>query len=244
MMLATVMFFKTGSDSPSHSVNVTLQSRQPYDLVRDLAPVTQATSQPYVLVVDPALPVRNVQDIIAVARAKPGTLTYGSSGIGGFSHLAGALFGSMTGIELTHVPYKGNALAYADLLGGQVQLMFGDVPGSLPYIKAGRINAFAITSTKRSPAAPDIPTVTEAGLAGFEPQLMFGFLAPAGTPKDIVARLNAEIVKILKDPAFVQRFAAQDADTVYGTPQEYAEYIKAEISKWAKVVKASGAKAD
>lgn len=226
------------------AINPSLYSKLPYDPVKDFAPITTALSLPLVLIAHPSVPAKNLKELIALGKAKPGQLNYGTAGVGSTGHLTMELFKTLTGADFTHVPYKGNALAYADLLGGQVQLMFGDVPGSLPYIKAGRINAFAITSTKRSPAAPDIPTVTEAGLAGFEPQLMFGFLAPAGTPKDIVARLNAEIVKILKDPAFVQRFAAQDADTVYGTPQEYAEYIKAEISKWAKVVKASGAKAD
>ncbi len=226
------------------AINPGLYSKLPYDPVKDFAPITPALSLSLVLIAHPSVPAKNLKELIALGKAKPGQLNYGTAGIGATGHLAMELFKTLTGADFTHVPYKGNAPAYTDLLAGQVQLMFADVPGSLGYIKANRVHAFAITSPKRSPMIPDIPTVTEAGLTGFEPNIVFGFLAPAGTPKDIVTRLNTEIIKVLKDPAFGQRFAAQAADVVHSSPEEYAGYIKAEIPKWTKVVKASGAKAD
>ncbi|MBI5909599.1 MAG: tripartite tricarboxylate transporter substrate binding protein [Betaproteobacteria bacterium] len=226
------------------AINPSLYSKLPYDPVKDFAPITPALSLSLVVIAHPSVPAKNLKELIALGKAKPGQLSYGTAGIGATGHLAMELFKTLTGADFTHVPYKGNAPAYTDLLGGQVQLMFADVPGSLGYIKANRVQAFAITSPRRSPMIPDVPTVTEAGLAGFEPNILFGFLAPAGIPRDIVTRLNTEIVKVLKDPAFGQRFAAQAAEVVHSSPEEYAEYIKADIPKWAKVVKASGAKAD
>ncbi len=185
-----------------------------------------------------------VSELIALGRSQPGKYSYGTAGVGATGHLSMELFKTLTGVDFTHVPYKGNAPAYADLLAGQVQLMFGDVPSALTYMKAGRIHAFAITTQQRSPLAPDVPTVREAGLSGFESNIVFGFIAPAGVPKDIIQRLNTEMVKILREPAFAQRFAAQAVEMVPTTPEGYAELIRTETAKWARVIKASGAKAD
>ncbi|HTF16326.1 MAG TPA: tripartite tricarboxylate transporter substrate binding protein [Burkholderiales bacterium] len=232
-----------GSAGPL-AINASLFARMPFDPIKDLAPVTLAASTPNVLVVHPSLPAATVRELIALAKARPGEINFASSGHGTPAHLAGELFNSMAGVKLIHVPYKGAAPALADLLGGQVQLMFSTMPPALPHVKDGQLRALAVTSLKRSPAAPDLPTVDEIALPGFEANTWHGVVVPAGTPGAIVARLNREIVAILHLPDVVERLSGQGAEALGSTPEEFAAYIKSESVKWAKVVRDSGAKAE
>jgi tripartite-type tricarboxylate transporter receptor subunit TctC len=212
--------------------------------VKDFAPVILVAGVPNVLVVNPSLPVHSVQELIAYAKANPGKLNFASSGNGTSIHLSGELFKAMTGVEMTHVPYKGSAPALTDLIGGQVQLMFDNLPSSLGFIKAGKLRALAVTSAARSATLPDLPTIAESGLPGFEASSWFGVLAPAGTPRDIVQKLNQAIASWLATPEARQRLLAQGAIAAGGTPEAFAKHIEAETAKWAKVVKASGAHID
>jgi tripartite-type tricarboxylate transporter receptor subunit TctC len=199
---------------------------------------------PNVLVVNPAVPVNSVAELIAYAKANPGKLNFASSGSGTSIHLSGELFKVMAGVQMTHIPYKGSAPALQDLLGGQVQLMFDNLPPSLPQIKAGKLRALAVTTATRAPALPDVPTIAEAGLPGFESSSWFGLLAPAGTPPAIVVKLNAEVAKWLATPDAKERLAKQGANAVGGSPEDFEKHIAAETVKWAKVVKDSGARVD
>jgi len=228
----------------THAINASLYSKMPYDHVKDFVPVILVAGVPNVLEVNPALPVNSVQELIAYAKANPGKLNFASSGSGTSIHLSGELFKVMTGVQMTHVPYKGSAPALQDLIGGQVQLMFDNLPPSLPQIKAGKLRALAVTSAGRAPALPDTPTVAEAGLPGFEASSWFGVLAPAGTPPEIVNKLNAEIAKWLASPGAKEKLANVGANIAGGTPEDFARHIQAETTKWAKVVKESGAKVD
>jgi len=226
------------------AINPSLFASLPFDPLRDLAPITLAATTPNVLVVHPSLPVRTVQDLIALARARPGALNFASSGHGTPAQLAGELFNVAAGVKMVHVPYKGAAPALADLLGGQVQLMFSTMPPALPHIREGRLRALAVTSLRRSAAMPELPTLDEAGLPGFEAVTWHGVLAPAGTAPEIVERLNRELVAVLHAPDVVARLSAQGAEPVGSTPQEFARYIREESAKWARVVRASGARAE
>ncbi|MDB5803858.1 MAG: Tripartite tricarboxylate transporter family receptor [Betaproteobacteria bacterium] len=228
----------------THSINGALYSKMPYDMVKDFAPVTLLASTPNLLVVWPGLPVKNVQELIAYGRANPGKLSFGSPGVGTSIHVSGELMKSMTGIEMTHVPYKGRQFAIPDLLGGQIQLMFDNMPSALPLAKEGKLRALGQTGAKRSPSAPDIPTVAEQGLPGFEATSWFALFAPAGTPKDIIAKINADSVRLFKQPDVAEKLKILGLDPVLSTPEELAKYQQEEIAKWAKVVKASGARAD
>ena len=228
----------------THAINASLYAKMPYDTVKDFAPITQVAAVPNILVVNPTLPVKSVKELIAYAKANPGKLNFASSGNGTSIHLSGELFKTMAGVDMTHIPYKGSAPALTDLLGGQVNLMFDNMPSALPHVKAGKLRALAVTSGKRSPAAPDLPTIEEAGVPGYEASSWFGVLAPAGTPPDIVNKLNAEIVRILKTPEMKERLSSQGAEPVGSSPGEFAAHIKAEMAKWAKVVKESGARVD
>jgi tripartite-type tricarboxylate transporter receptor subunit TctC len=232
-----------GSAGPL-AINASLFGKMPFDPIKDLAPVTLAASTPNVLVVHPSLRATSVTELIALAKAKPGEINFASSGHGTPAHLAGELFNSMAGVKLVHVPYKGAAPALADLLGGQVQLMFSTMPPALPHVKDGKLRALAVTSSKRSPAKPDLPTVDEAALHGFEANTWHGVVVPAGTPAAIVARLNREIVAILHMPEIVERLSGQGAEALGSTPEEFAAYIRSETLKWARVVRDSGAKAE
>ena len=232
-----------GSAGPL-AINANLFGKMPFDPIRDLAPVTLAASTPNVLLVHPSLRAASVGDLIALAKARPGEINFASSGYGTPAHLAGELFNSMARVKLVHVPYKGAAPALADLLGGQVQLMFSTMPPALPHVKDGKLRALAVTSLKRSPAAPELPTVDEIALPGFEANTWHGVVVPAGTPAAIVARLNREIVAILHLPDVVERFSSQGAEALGSTPEEFAAYIRSETVKWAKVVRESGAKAE
>lgn len=228
----------------THAINASLYAKMPYDHVRDFVPVILVAGVPNVLVVHPSVPVNSVAELIAYAKANPGKLNFASSGSGTSIHLAGELFKVMAGVQMTHVPYKGSAPAVQDLLGGQVQLMFDNLPSSLPHIKAGKLRALAVTSAQRAPALPDVPTVAEAVLPGFEASSWFGVLAPAGTPAAIVAKLNAEIAKWLASPEAKEKLLSQGANAAGGPPEDFAKHIASETAKWAKVVKESGAKVD
>jgi tripartite-type tricarboxylate transporter receptor subunit TctC len=228
----------------THAINASLYKKMPYDTVKDFAPVTLVASVPNMVVVHPSVPAKSIKELIALAKAKPGSLSFGSSGSGSSIHLSGELFKSMAGVDMLHVPYKGSGPAVSDLIGGQINMMFDNMPSSLPHVKAGRLRAIAVTSGKRSPAMPDLPTVAEAGVPGYESVAWFGVLAPAGTPPALVKKLNAEIVKVLKSPDVAQRLASQGAEPVFNTPEEFSALIKTEMVKWAKVIKASGAQVD
>jgi len=228
----------------THAINSSLYAKMPYDPVKDFVPVILVASVPNVLVVHPLLPAKNVAELVALLKAKPNEINFASSGNGTSIHLAGELFKTMTGTQMTHVPYKGSAPALADLIGGQVSLMFDNLPSSMSFIKAGKLRALAVTSAQRSPALPDLPTIAESGLPGYEASSWFGVLAPAGTPLAVMQKLNAEINKILLTPDMRERLNAQGAQLAGGSPEQFAAHIKAEMTKWAKVVKDSGAKTD
>ena len=228
----------------THAINASLYAKMPYDHVKDFAPVILVAGVPNVLVVNPSVPANNVQELIAYIKANPGKVNFASSGSGTSIHLAGELFKTMAGVSMTHVPYKGSAPAVTDLLGGQVQLMFDNLPSALPQIKAGKLRALAVTSAQRASALPDVPTVAEAGLPGFDATSWFGLLAPAGTPKDVVAKLNAEVAKWLASPEAREKLASQGAIAAGQSPEDFTRHIAAETAKWQKVVKESGAKVD
>ena len=228
----------------THAINPSLYTKMPYDHVKDFAPVILVAGVPNVLVVTPSLPVNSVKELIAYAKENPDKLNFASSGNGTSIHLSGELFRTMTGVQITHVPYKGSAPALADLMGGQVQLMFDNLPSSLQFIKAGKLRALAVTSSTRSAALPDVPTLAESGLPGFEASSWFGVLAPAGTPPETVARINGAIDAWLSSPEAKDKLISQGAIAAGGTPDAFARHIAAETAKWAKVVKASGAHVD
>ena len=228
----------------THSINGALYAKMPYDMVRDFTPVSLVASTPNLLVVNNDLPVKTVQDLIAWGRANPNKLSFGSPGIGSSVHISGELFKSMTGVQMTHVPYKGRQFAIPDLVGGQIQLMFDNMPSALPMAREGKIRAVAQTGAKRSPAAPDVPTVAEQGLPGFDATSWFALFAPAGTPRDVVARLNAEVQRVYRLSDVQEKLKTLGLDAVLSSPEELARYQQAEIAKWAKVVKESGARAE
>ena len=228
----------------THAINPALYSGIPYDAQKDFIPVTQIASTPNVLVVNPSLPVHTVQEFIAYAKAHPGELNFGSGSTGSAGHLAGELFKSMAGVQMTHVPYKGAAPAMTDLIGGRLQLMFDNLASSLVQIKAGKVRALAVTTAKRTELAPELPTIAESGLSGFDINTWFGLFVPAGTPPAIVERLHGEFVKALEAPEVRSKMLALGAEPVGSTPGEFAQYIRSEAVKYAKLVKASGAKVD
>jgi len=227
----------------THSINGSLYSKMPYDMVRDFAPVAHVASAPNLLVVTNDLPVKNVAELIAYMKANPDKLSFGSPGIGTSVHVSGELFQSMTGTKMSHVPYRGRQFAIPDLVGGQIQVMFDNMPSALPMAKEGRIRALAQTTAKRSAAAPDVPTVAET-VPGFEATTWFAVFAPAGTPRQVIAKLNAEMQRVYKLPDVAEKMKALGLEPWISTPDELARYQAAEIVKWARVVKESGARAD
>jgi tripartite-type tricarboxylate transporter receptor subunit TctC len=228
----------------THAINQSLYARLGHDPVRDFAPVSLLTSVPLVLVVPADLPARSVKDLVALAKARPGALNYASPGAGTALHLAGELFKSLAGVDVMHVPYKGSAPAITDLLGGRVSLMFDTTLSALPHVKAGKLRALGVTTARRSAALPELPTVAESGLPGFDVSAWNGILVPAGTPREIVARLATEVAAIMKLADVRERLAGQGAEAIGSTPEEFAAHIAAETAKWAKVVRASGARVD
>ena len=228
----------------AHAINPSLFKSLGYNLTKDFAPVSQLTSGPLVIVAHPSLPAKNVQELIALGKAKPGTLNYASSGNGQSTHLSAELFATMSGIKMNHIPYKGSAPALTDVMGGQASLMFDTMLSAMPHVKNGKLKAIAVTSAARSPAAPDVPTVAESGLPGYEAIAWNGLLVPAGTPTDVVAKLNAELKKALDAPEVKDRFSAQGFGAAWNTREAFAKFIQSELDKWAKVVKVSGATLD
>ncbi len=224
----------------SHGINPVLNPKLPYDPVKDFAPVSLLASAPLIVVVHPSLPVKTLKDLIALAKAKPGALNFASNGSGGSSHMAGEMFNAMAGVKIVHVPYRGLAPALTDLLSGQVQIMFSSAVAMLPQVKAGKLRGLATTGAKRPPAIPDLPTVAEAGLSGYETGSWYGIVAPAGTSPEIVNRLSTELQKIVRQPAMQERFNAEAANPIGSTPQEFAAHIQRELARWTKVVTATG----
>jgi tripartite-type tricarboxylate transporter receptor subunit TctC len=225
------------------TVNPMFYKRLGYDTLKDFAPVTQGTLYMYVLVVQASNPVSNIKDMVAWVKSKPGALTYGSTGIGGGNHLAGELFNLMTQTKAIHVPYKGSALALADLLGGQLNYMFDTTITSVPQLKAGKLKAIGVTALKRSSSLPEVPTMDELGLKGYEITQWQAVVLPAGTPKPIVDRLNREIVRALKLPDVIERLATQGGNELVGnTPEQFAQVIKSDLAKYSKLVKEAGIK--
>jgi len=228
----------------THSINGALFARMPYDMVKDFEPVGLIASTPNLLVINNDLPVKNVAELIAWGRANPNKLSFGSPGVGTSIHVSGELFKTMTGVQMAHVPYKGRQFAIPDLVGGQIQLMFDNMPSALPMVREGKLRALGQTGARRSPAAMDIPTVAEQGLPDFEATSWFALFAPAGTPKNIVAKWNSELKRIFTLPDVAARLQTLGLDAILSSPEELANYQAAEIRKWTKVVKDSGAKAE
>ena len=235
---ATLLIATVGT----HAINPALYSAMPYNHVKDFTPVSYLASTPNLLVVNNAVPAKTVKELIALAGKTP--LTFGSSGSGTSVHLSGELFNTLAGVKMQHIPYKGRAQAVPDLLGGRITMIFDNMPSALPLVKGNEVRAIAVTSAKRSPAAPDIPTIAESGLPGFETTSWFALMAPAGLPKDVLARINAETARVLSLPDVREKLTGLGLDVAPGSPDALASHIQLETTKWAKVVKESGAKLD
>jgi tripartite-type tricarboxylate transporter receptor subunit TctC len=228
----------------SLAFNATLYTKLRYDTIRDLAPISLSAVQPNILVIHPGLPAKNLKEFIELARAHPGKYNYASAGTGSGTHLAAELLKLQTKIDIVHVPYKGTGPALTDLLGGQINMMVSTFASALPHVKSGRMRALGVTTVKRSPAAPDVPTLIEGGVAGYDYSTWYGLLAPAGTPKPIIDMLNASNRKVLARDDIKQKLESQGVDPIVNTPAEFSAYMKSETEKWGKVVKATGAKAE
>jgi tripartite-type tricarboxylate transporter receptor subunit TctC len=226
------------------AVTPSLIKSMPYDTLKDFAPIALAAQSPNLLVVNPALPVKSVAELVAMARAKPDSLSYASTGNGSSNHISMELFKSLAGVRIVHIPYKGSAPAVTDLLGDQIQVMFDNAPNVLPQVKAGRLRALAQTGATRSAIAPDLPTVAEAGVPGYELTVWFGLVAPAGTPRDVIRKLNAEVLKILAMPEVRERFLAQGVEPLGSTPEQFGDHIRSQMAKWGKVVRDAGVEAE
>ena len=226
--------------APSLTINAILVRPPPYDAVRDFAAVGQATTAPYIVVVHPSLPVRNLKELIALAKAHPGRLNYGSGGPGNSTHLNVEYFKSLAKVDFVHVPYKGSGPAVTDLLGGHIELMFANLVAVLPQVKNGKLRGLATTGAARALALPQMPTVIEAGVPGYVVTSWFGILAPARTPQEIVAKLNGALVSVLRERELLDKIAAEGAEPAPGRPEEFARLISSELTMWGKVIKASG----
>lgn len=225
-------------------IGSSLHTKLPYNTLRDLAPVTPLASTPMVLVVHPSIPVKTAKELVAFTLARPGQLNYVSAGTGTGNHMSGELFRYLTKIDIVHIAYKGAGPALADLVGGQVHLMFSTLPAAAPFVTAGRLKALAVSSAQRAPSMPEIPTMVESGVPGYEVVYWYGFFAPAATPKDVLARIHADTAEVLRLPDVVANFAKQGLDPIKQTQAQFAAFVKADIEKWAVVVKASGAEVD
>ncbi len=228
----------------SHAISASLYSRLGYDLSRDFAPVTLLAVTPHVLAVHPSLPARSVRELIVLAQSRPGELSFASSGSGSLAHLGGALFGSMANVRMVHIPYKGGGPAVIAMLSGEAPIGFPTMPSVVSYVKSGRLRALAVTGASRSPAMPALPTVADSGLPGYEGASWYGLVAPAGTAKEIVSRLNADAAKVLQQADMKERLLAAGFEANLSTPEEYAAYTRREIDKWARVVKDTGARVE
>ena len=228
--------------SSTHSIGPALNPKTPYKVERDFAPVSLVATAPNVLIVSPKLAANNVRELIALAKAQPGKLNYATSGVGTIVHLSSVLFANMAGIDIVHVPYKGVTQALPDIMNGQIALMFDNIVGVLPRVKAGQEKAIAVTSLKRSALAPNIPTVSESGLPGYESETYFGIFAPAGTPEAVVTKLSQDLAQVLKRPDLKELLATQGAEAVGSDPAKLAAVVRADTAKWEKVIKAAGVK--
>ena len=228
----------------THAISPALYSKLPFDVVRDFAPVSQLVTVPNILVIHPSLPVRNVRELVALAKKNPGAINFASGGSGTGGHLSGELFKTMAGIDLVHVPYRGGAPAITDLVAGQVQVMIDNMQALLPYVRSGRLRALAVTPSARVPVVPELPTIAESGVPGYDVSSWFGLVVPAGTPQAVIDRLHADSVKAVKAPDVAARFADLGATPVGSTPEQFGAFIATEIAKWGPVVKASGARVD
>ena len=226
----------------THGILPVLQKPAPYDAVKDFAPITLVASTPNVLVANPSVPMRNLAELLALARAKPGSINFGSTSLGGSPHMSGELLKTMAQVDIVHVPYKGGGPMLIDLMGGQIPVGFDNLPSSMNQIRAGKIRALAVTTAKRWPGAPEIPTMAEAGVPGYEASAWFGLLAPANTPRPIVELLQRHVAAILRQPEVEKMLLEQGAESVGNTPDEFARLIAAELQKWDKVVAATGVK--
>ena len=226
------------------AINPALYSKMPFDPNKDLLPVAALVSLNNVLVLHPSVKANSVAEVIAMAKAQPGKINYASSGSGSSIHMSGEMFKFLTKVDMTHIPYKGSAPAVTDLLGGTVAMMFDNIPSALPHIKAGKLHALATTGAKRDPALPDLPTIAEAGVAGYESGVWFGLAVPVGTPKEVIAKLNDASLKGMKSPDFVKRMTELGYNIIGSTPEQMTEMNKAEVARWGPIVKATGAKAD
>ncbi|MGZ5230726.1 MAG: Bug family tripartite tricarboxylate transporter substrate binding protein [Burkholderiales bacterium] len=228
----------------THAINPWLYPKIPYDAVRDFEPVCLVAASPYLMVVNLSVPAKTVKEFIALAKAAPETINMASSGSGGMPHLAGELFNMMTGIKMVHVPYKGTGAVFPDLIGGRVQVTFGDIVATIPHVKAEKLRALGVTSPKRVSSLSDIPTIAESGVSGYDAVGWFGVFAPAGTPKTVITRLNTAIVNYVKQPDVAQRLAALGAEVVASTPEQFRVVQKTDLARWGKVVKQSGARVE
>ena len=228
----------------AHAINMSLFKKMSYNTLKDFAPVAPLTHGPLVIVANPSLQAGNVRELIALAKARPGAINFASSGNGQSTHLSGELFNSMAGVKMTHIPYKGSSPALTDVMGGQASVMFDTMLSAMPFVKSGKLKALAVTSATRSPVAPDLPTVAESGLRGYETIAWNGVLAPAGTPKEAIAKLSAELKRALETPEVKEKFAAQGFAAAWSTPEAFATFLQTEVDKWSPVVKASGATID
>jgi len=232
------------STSGIQAINPALYAKMPFDPNKELAPIAPLVSLSNVLVVHPSVPAKSVKDVIELAKKEPGKWTYASSGNGTSIHMSGAMFTQLTRTDILHIPYKGSAPAVADLLGGQTHMMFDNIPSSLPHIRSGKLRALATTGAKRDPALPDLPTIAESGVAGYESGVWFGLMAPAGTPRDVINRLNQAAVEATKAPTFVKRMTDLGYNIIPGSPEDMTRMLQQEIQRWTPIVKASGAKVD
>jgi tripartite-type tricarboxylate transporter receptor subunit TctC len=228
----------------THAVHQTLYEKLPFDPIKDFSAVAYIAGVPNVVVVHPSIPVKSVKELIGFIKARPGQINFGSSGPGSSVHMSGEMLKVMAGLDMTHIPYKGNPQAVTDLMAGQIELMITNMPSVIPYIQSGRLRALAVTTKARSPALPDLPTMEEAGLPGYESSAWFGLVSPAAVPRDIVSKLNAEVMRIVGLEDVKRNLASQGAYPLVMTPDEFGAFMKAETAKWAKIVKASGARAD
>ncbi|MBY0438659.1 MAG: tripartite tricarboxylate transporter substrate binding protein [Burkholderiales bacterium] len=230
--------------TPAHVINATLHEKLPYRWDRDFVPIVNMAATANVLVVHPSLPVKTTKELIALVRSRPGQMHYGSSGVGGASHLAFELFNSMAKLDVVHVPYKGGPPAVQDVLAGQIYLLMGNMPSVLQHIRSGRMRPLAIASSRRSPLLPELPTVAESALPGYEASNWNGLVAPAGTPQDLVTRYNADVVRVVTEPAIRDRLSSGGFDPIGDTPTQFSAYLKTEFQRWATVIRARGIKVD
>ena len=228
----------------THAINQALYKKMPFDPIKDFAPISRVANVPNLLVANPQQPFKTVQELIAYAKANPGKVNFGSSGNGSSIHLSGELFKMMTKVDMVHVPYKGSAPAMNDLLGNQISIMFDNMPSAIQHVRGGKLRPLAVTTAKRSPELPDVPTIAEAGVPGYEATSWFGLLAPAATPPEIVNKIDAALIKIYANPELRKKIVDQGAEPVVEKPEQFAAFIKAETAKWGKVVRESGATVD